>query len=52
MFIKKTHKIANSYHFGLKILFDSYLIAGVSNSFKSMIINVFLFDSYLIKVMK
>lgn len=41
-----------TYHFGLKILFDSYLIAEVSNPNKSLIINAFLFDGYLTKVMK
>ena len=39
-----------TYRFGLKILFDGYLIARILNSFKSLIINIFLFDGYLIKV--
>lgn len=52
MLNRKTHKTSTSNHFGLKILFDGYLIAGVSNPFISLISNAFLFDGYLTKVMK
>jgi len=38
-----------SYHFGLKILFDGYLIASGFLSIKPVIFNAFLFDSHLIK---
>jgi len=38
------------YHFGLKILFDGYLISAVNKKTKQLIINCFLFDGYLIKV--
>lgn len=41
-----------TYHFGLKFLFDGYLIAGIVKPFKLLIINTFLFDGYLIKIKK
>jgi hypothetical protein len=52
MLNRKTHKTSTSNHYGLKILFDGYLIAGASNPFKLLIINAFLFDGYLTKVIK
>lgn len=36
-------------HFGLKILFDGYLIATDYLEYKTLIINTFSFDSHLIK---
>jgi hypothetical protein len=38
-----------TYHFGLKILFDGYLIATGYSIPNTLIFNGFLFDSYLIK---
>ena len=37
-----------TYHFGLKILFDGYLMIRGINVVKTLIINSFLFDSHLI----
>jgi hypothetical protein len=37
------------FHFGLKILFDGYLMTRGINIVKAMIINSFLFDGHLIK---
>lgn len=49
----KTHKTPATYHFGRKIVFDGYLIAGALNSFKSLIIyQLFLFNGYLMKYKK
>jgi hypothetical protein len=36
-------------HFGLKILFDSYLMTRGINIVNTLIINIFLFDGHLIK---
>lgn len=38
-----------TYHFGLKTLFDGYLMTRGTNIFKMLIANSFLFDSHLIK---
>lgn len=37
-----------TYHFGLKILFDGYLMIRGINIVKTLIINIYLFDSHLI----
>lgn len=36
------------FHFGLKFLFDGYLIKKILNKIKYLIIITFLFDGYLI----
>ena len=41
-----------TYHFGLKTLFDGYLMTRVINIVKTLIINSFSFDSHLIKEKK
>lgn len=37
-----------TYHFGLKILCDGYVIDDANNQFNSLIINDFLCDAYVI----
>jgi|JI9StandDraft_1071089.scaffolds.fasta_scaffold27747_3 hypothetical protein len=38
-----------TYHFGLRILFDGYLIVRGLLKYKQLIINTLLFDGHLIK---
>lgn len=50
--IRNQENMRATSHFGLKILFDGYLIAGASSYFNLLIIRQFLFDGCLIKVTK
>jgi len=47
---RKHENMPVTYHFGLKILFDGYLMARVISVIKVLTINIFLFDGHLIKV--
>lgn len=49
MLNREHENIPVTYHLGLKILFDSYLMTRGINIIKILIINIFLFDSHLIK---
>lgn len=49
MLNRKLENMPVTYHFGLKTLFDGYLIAMGYLECKTLIINGFLFDSHLIK---
>ena len=46
---RKHENMPVTYHFGLKILFDGYLMTRSIDIVKTLIINSFLFDSHLIK---
>lgn len=52
MLSRKHENIPVTYHFGLKTLFDGYLMIRHINIFKILIINIFLFDDHLIKEKK
>ncbi len=50
MTLKTNHENTEvMFHFGLKILFDGYLMTRGINIAKTLIINSFLFDDHLIK---
>lgn len=49
MLNRKHENMLVTYHFGPKILFDGYLMIRGINIVKTLIINIFLFDSHLIK---
>jgi hypothetical protein len=49
MLNRNQKNMPTTYHFGLKTLFDRYLMIRGINIAKKLIINIYLFDGHLIK---